>query len=298
MKKHHFFIGSGIVLCAVIVVASILLYKRDVSLGYDFNEPDETFFLPDILSEVSGITLTEDRQLGCVQDEIGVLFLFDPNSEAIVSQRTFAENGDYEGVCKAGSYYYVLRSDGTLFELKDQEVVAATEIIAEEDIFETSETPVKRYNLHLPVIENEGLFFDQKNNRLLIVSREKSPRTRKNERLVYVFDLAEKRLLEHTAFTLDPFAGTWKKYRDLSFNPSELALHPITGQIFVLSSKDHALFVFSAEGNIQHIQRLNPVIFPKPEGIAFAENGYVYISNENKDEKPTVLFFKYNPGKL
>lgn len=296
MKRHHFFIGFGIILFAVLIVVSMLSNKHDVSLGYDFNEPTETFILPDILREVSGITIGKKQQIVCVQDENGILFQFDTKSREIVMQSYFGEDGDYEGVCKAGSFFYVLRSDGVLFEL-DNQFMKKEEIIAEEEASYMEETSAKQYDTGLPVIENEGLFFDKQNNRLLIISREKSPRTHSNVRLVYAFDLAKKQLSKQPAFTLNPFSGKWKKQSDLLFRPSELAVHPLTGELYVLSSKDHALFVFSAAGKIKTIQLLNPTIFNKPEGIAFLENGDVYISNEGKDEKPTLLFFPYNPQK-
>lgn len=295
MKRHPVFIIFGIVLFAVLIATSILLNKRDVSLGYDFNEPNETFVLPNILREISGITTGDDHRLACVQDENGILFQFDLESNEIALQQSFGEDGDYEGLCRVGPFFYVLRSDGILFELKEQ---AAIELRAEEDVQEIAEMRVNRYDLGLPIAENEGLCFDEKNNRLLIISRDKSPHTKTNDRLIYAFDLTRKRLLKQPVFTLNPFSGKWNKQANLSFRPSELALHPLTGEIFVLSSKDQALFVFSPQGKIQTIQRFNPTIFAKPEGITFLENGDVYISNEGKDEKPTILFFKYNPKKL
>lgn len=296
MKRHPVFIIFGIVLFAVLIATSILLNKRDVSLGYDFNEPDETIVLPDILREVSGITMGDNQHIFCVQDENGILFQVDLESNEIVLQQPFGEDGDYEGVCRVGSFFYVLRSDGTLFELEEQ--TAAAELRAEEDAPEVGGMRVNRYDLGLPVAENEGLCFDKKNNRLLIISRDKSPHTKTNDRLIHAFDLAGKRLLKQPVFTLNPFSGKWNKQSDLSFRPSELALHPLTGEIFVLSSKDHALFVFSPQGKIETIQLFNPTIFTKPEGIAFLENGDVYISNEGKEEKPTILFFQYDPKKL
>ena len=296
MKRYFVFIIFGIVLFAVLIVTSILLNKRDVSLGYDFNEPDETLILPDTLREISGITIGDNNQIFCIQDENGILFQFDPESKQIVQQEVFGEDGDYEGVCRVGAFFYVLRSDGMLFELEER--VAAAELIAEEDASQSSGLRVNQYDLDLPVGENEGLCFDQQNDRLLIISREQSPHTKTNDRIVYAFDLAKKRLSKQPVFTLNPFSGKRKKPSDLSFRPSELALHPLTGELYVLSSKDQALFVFSPKGNIKTIQRLNPTIFTKPEGITFLENGDVYISNEGKEEKPTVLFFQYTAKKL
>jgi hypothetical protein len=297
MKKYPVFILFGIVLFAVLVATAILLNKRDVSLGYDFSEPNETIVLPDVLDEASGIAIEDNHQVVCVQDENGILFQFDTKRQEIVAQNHFGEDGDYEGVCRIGPFSYILRSDGVLFEVEEQ-VMETFELRTEEGAVEVDGLHVIKYVLDLPTNENEGLCFDKKNNRLLIISREQSPHTKTNERVVYAFDLAEKQLSKQPAFTLNPFSGKFKKPSDLSFRPSELALHPITGELYVLSSKDHALFVFSPAGKIKTIQRLNPTIFTKPEGIAFMENGDVYISNEGKHDKPTLLLFRYTAKKL
>ena len=46
-------------------------------------------------------------------------------------------------------------------------------------------------------------------------------------------------------------------------------------------------------GDIEHIEQLNPTMFNKAEGITFYENGDMLITNEGQDKKPTLLFFKY-----
>jgi uncharacterized protein YjiK len=289
MKKHPIFIIFGIVLFAVLVVVSIYLFKRDVSLGYDFNEPDEVMVLPDTLHEISGITLGDDNNLFCVQDENGILFQFNTQNKELVGEEVFGKDGDYEGICKVGSVLYVLRSDGVLFELSEQSL----EIVTEEDVPENDGLQVRKHRLKLPVSENEGLCYDEQNNRLLIISREQSPHTKTNDRLVYAFDLLKKRVSKKPVFSLNPFTEKKNNRSDLLFRPSELAIHPVTGELFVISSKDHALFVFSPKGKIKKIYLLNPLIFNKPEGLAFLANGDLYISNEGKHEKPTLLFFQY-----
>jgi len=280
-------------LFAVLVVVSIYLFKRDVSLGYDFNEPDELIVLPDTLHEISGITLGNDNSLFCVQDENGILFQFNTENKEIVREEVFGKDGDYEGVCRVGSVFYVLRSDGVLFELNEQ----ALEVKSEADVPEIGGLKVKKHRLKLDASENEGLCYDDQNNRLLIISREQSPHSHANERQVYAFDLVKNRVSKKPVFSLNPFTGKWKKQSDLLFRPSELAIHPVTGEFFVISSKDHALFVFSPKGKIKKIYLLNPLIFNKPEGLAFLANGDLYISNEGKHEKPTLLFFQYKRSK-
>jgi hypothetical protein len=57
--------------------------------------------------------------------------------------------------------------------------------------------------------------------------------------------------------------------------------------------------VTDLKGKLQSAHRLNPTLYPQAEGIAFAPNGDLFVSNEAKLGKPTLLKINYNPsGKI
>jgi uncharacterized protein YjiK len=82
---------------------------------------------------------------------------------------------------------------------------------------------------------------------------------------------------------------------DIRFQVSDLAIHPITGKLFLLSSADKLLFVFNTKNEIEYIGRLNPDLFIQPEGITFMKNGDMYISNEGQKKSATLVRFNYRP---
>src|ERR1700741_607269 len=86
------------------------------SLSYSFSKPDARLVLPDTLREISGLTILDNNTIACVQDENGIIFLYDLTKNKVKEQFTFSVNGDYEGIAIAGNTLYVLRSDGVLFE--------------------------------------------------------------------------------------------------------------------------------------------------------------------------------------
>src|SRR5690606_38986530 len=110
--------------------------------------------------EVSGIAYLGDDRIAAVQDEDGIIFIYDLNQSAIINEIKFGKPGDYEGIAIVSSSAYVLRSDGTIFEVKN---------------FESDHPVTTPYVTDLKDQFNyEGLCFDKKNNRLLIAAKEKA----------------------------------------------------------------------------------------------------------------------------
>src|SRR5512140_2212992 len=113
--------------------------------GYNFTTPDKSVVLPEILHEISGVTIIDSVSIGCIQDEKGILFIYDLSLNEIRKSVNFFSKGDYEGIAKAGNIMFVLRSDGTLFEIAD---------------FESDEFTVTQHKTGIPCKENEGLCYD------------------------------------------------------------------------------------------------------------------------------------------
>ncbi|WP_187271094.1 SdiA-regulated domain-containing protein [Neolewinella aurantiaca] len=262
---------------------------------YDFLHPHSSNELPDELLEVSGLTNLDGNTLASVQDEDGIVFIYDLTQKKVIREIEFAGPGDYEGIARANNSLYVLRSDGKIFEIDDYRA----------DKFE-----VTSFNTDVPVKESEGLSFDAGNNRLLIAGKSKSKDDHyENMKVVYGFDLTKKEVLPAPVFTFseDQIARALKSYgatksgkkkgKEAGINPSGIAIHPITGQVYILSSQDHLLYVMSKAGEVEGVHPLDKKHFAQPEGITFLKNGDMYISNEGKKGGPTLLGFGYGKAK-
>lgn len=265
--------------------------------GYNLTAPDTIFNLPGVLHEISGFAFTGDHTLACIQDEKGTVFFYSTTNNEISRQASFYSSGDFEDIAKVGKTLYILRSDATLFEIED---------------FEAPDLKAISFGLNIPAYDNEGLCFDKENNRLLIASKGNSGKGEafKNKREIYGFDLRTKTLIETPVFTFDEkllkqFATdhkielpvkvkkSGKTEPDIKFRPTAIGIHPISKKLFLLSGPDQLFFIFSPQGNIEHIEPLNPELFNQPEGLGFLENGDLFISNEGQDKQPTLLRFNY-----
>ncbi|WP_157974620.1 SdiA-regulated domain-containing protein [Lewinella sp. IMCC34183] len=258
--------------------------------GYSLERPDKSDELADILIEVSGLTDVDDRTLACVQDELGVVFFYGLEERRIVRELPFSDVGDYEGITRVGDRLYALRSDGKLFEIDD---------FAGEDFHVTT------YDTGIPVKNSEGLAYDPAHHRLLIAGKSRPKDDRyKEAKVVYAFDLDTKEVAPDPvlAFTasaigraLKAETGQWDG--DASINPSAIAVHPLTDDIYVLSSKDHLLYVFDRTEEVKGIYPLSERRFEQPEGITFLDDGTMFISNEGKNGAPTLYRFDYAQAK-
>jgi hypothetical protein len=267
--------------------------------GYDLSSPDRILILPAILHEISGLTEIDSTSVACVQDEKGILFIYDVNKNEIKRQYRFAPDGDYEGITRAGKIFYVLRSDGVLFEISD---------------YDSEKLQVLDCPTGVPARNNEGLCYDPLNKRLLIACKDSPYKgsAQKDKRVIFTFDLTNRTLSNEPVFEFD-LAGIRKFAMDkgitlpvksrqktgmneplIKFKISDIGIHPLTGQLFVLSAADALLFIFDRDGTIAHMEKLNPALFNKSEGITFLANGDLLISNEGQNKKPSILRFNYS----
>ena len=256
--------------------------------GYDFNRPDNMVQLPKILHEISGLTDIDQHRLALVQDEDGIIFIYDCQKEEIVKQIKFGESGDYEGVTRVGNDIYVLRSDGKLFEIKN---------------FESEDFKVKEHSTGIPVKNSEGLGYDVKRNRILIAGKSRPNGDEySRKKAVFAFDLKKMSLDRQPVYTfkiedierfIEVHRSNLEIVQNLNINPSAIAVHPITDRLFVLSSKDQLVYIFDQKSKLESVYQLDRKIHSQPEGITFLDNGEMFISNEGADQKPTLLHYDF-----
>ncbi|HNR07395.1 MAG TPA: hypothetical protein PKM27_08775 [Saprospiraceae bacterium] len=274
------------------------VYKSSEQVtGYHFAKPDQVLELPASLHEISGIAVMDSTTLACIQDEKGIVYIFNSTSGQIINQYSFYGQGDFEDIAKFGNAMYILRSDATLFEIAD---------------FSGEPAKAISYGLNIPAYDNEGLCYDAGKGRLLIASKGNSGKGEelKNRRDLYAFDLETKSLVEPAVvsfdervikkFALEKVSGipmkekkSGEKEPDIKLRPTAIGIHPLTRQFFLLSAPDYMLFIFSADWTLEHLELLDPALFNQAEGLAFYDNGDLLISNEGQDKKATLLRFNY-----
>lgn len=240
-------------------------------IPYDLSQPTQRFSLPDELEEISGLTYFRNGQLLCIQDEAALAYVFDLKREQITDEYKFGKSGDFEGIEWVNEHGYALRSNGSLFR------------------FKPGAEPVEKLSVDLPNKLNlEGLGYDPKADRLLLAVKEGAG---KRETVIYAVDLNEPHELEKIVISEAKLESVGIDAR--RFKPSGMAVHPITGEWYILSSAGKQLLVTDAKGNPKTSVSLVPNLFRQPEGICFAPNGDLYIASEGAGSNGYILSFSY-----
>ena len=237
--------------------------------------------LPDALREVSGIDWIGDDKLAAIEDEDGIIYIYDLKAKKITKEIEFADDGDYEGIAVNGKNAYVMRSDGLLFEALN---------------YQSDQIITKTYQSKMSHKNNvETLALDAKNNRLLTAPKDEDPND-DNIKGVYAFDLKGQAMLSDLIFKVDMKDKALKDYEEKksykTFRPSDLAVHPKTGELYVLEGVNPKLLIMNTKGDIKNVFKLDKDDFAQPEGITFSPDGRLFISNEAAGGKATILEVK------
>jgi uncharacterized protein YjiK len=286
------------------IVGTSISLRPDHTFYYDLDHPDHTLKLDNELKEISGLGIdATGKYLYAVQDEEGKIYMLDIKDGDIKATTKFHKDGDYEGIEVVDNRIYVVKSTGTLYEVTN--VGGPNQRLQKYNSFLSRENDV------------EGLAFNAEQNCLLLACKG-LPATGESfdeiryKKTVYKFDLATNTLSPDPMYTLQldhiraylELHPAIKKYEklleffsagkeNLTFNPSAIAIHPITKDIYLTSSVGKVLIVLNPDGNVVHIEKLDKDVHVQPEGIAFATDGTLYISNEGKGNKARIHRFAY-----
>lgn len=234
---------------------------------YKLHVPTEGFRLDSELNEISGLHYYSDSIILAVQDEEGILYYLNSNNGQIIDTYRFGKKGDYEGVTANKNDIYVLKSNGDITLIKRKK------------------DKTKTYDFkNSKGFDFEGLCMDKENKRLLVACKTHGEKDKNDFIRIYEFSLQSMSYAKHPAFKIP------KDKVSKLFSPSAIAIHP-DGNIYLLSSTAKMLLILSSAGEILQKRPLFKDIFNQPEGITFAPNGDLFISNEKKNKYPTLLKF-------
>lgn len=251
--------------------------------GYVLPKP-EKLILDKKLNEISGLFYLpqENTMLAIADNKQKIYRVGKDGTVADYFEADFGPEADYEDVVQTDSATYVLISDGTIVEVKKS----------------SSGIDVKNYPFWSTKKNDfESMYFDSSSNGLIILCKFCKEGEEKTSPSAYRFDLAGKKFDTAPYYTISSkeVMNTLKDGQ-ADFKPSGAAIHPLEKRLYILGSAGHLMVVTDLRGKVQEVYRLNPTLYPQAEGIAFAPDGDMFVSNEAKLGKPTLLYIPYKPS--
>ena len=218
------------------------------------------------------------------QDEEGKIYYLKPG-DTKAQHTKFGKNDDYEDIAICGDKVVILRSDGTLYAFPFNEMG------------KPEASNVQEYKNVLPPGEYEGLFCDNSTQKLYALCKICHDADASKTATGYILSVTSTGTIEQNGSFKIPVQeiedmGNEKK---MKFQPSALALHPVSDNWYILSSVNKLLVVTDKNWQVKEVHHLDPSIYIQPEGIAFDNNAGLYISNEgSKISNGNVFKIEYD----
>lgn len=250
--------------------------------GYNFSNPVMIQLKPN-LEEISGIFYyAKDTSIFAVDDEEGILYKIYVRKQVQVKQWSFSSEGDYEDILLHDSTFYALQSNGN---------INAFAFLSKDSLqLEQASVPIPGNN------EFETLYYDAPQGKIVTICKD--------------CEMDGKKIT--SAYALDPRTHTFSDtpffqinsddiaeelgIDKLKFRPSGAAVHPLSKDLYIISSENKLLVITNHFGKVKDVYELDRRVFKHPEGITFTPTGDLLISNEAADlAPPNILIFKYKP---
>lgn len=234
--------------------------------------------LPEPLKNIAAVRYLPGGKIACLSEDVGSIFIFNPGDNVIEAEFPFAQPGDYEGLEIIGQNAYVGCADGRILEI----------------INYASDSPsVTEYGTHLTVRDHvNGLSYDRKNRRLLVSVQGMADELQPFKN-IYGFRLQDKRMLVKPAVKIDLrnrcFNGAQAKRLQTVFQPSDLDLNPLNGQLYVIDGARCQLLRMRLTESIRDVIVLDKDKFFQPEGITITPSGEIYIASRGERDQAATL---------
>lgn len=276
----------------LILYKTVLLFLLSVNIlnsstksvldKYDFNKGIAAK-LTGKLSEISGLTITPEGKVFGHNDEKGIAYQINYKTGEIIKEfylTRWVPEKDFEGIAYANKKFYMITSDGILYEFPEGQNKAAVDY--------------KTYKTGLTIEYNiEGLCYDSKANSLIFVCKEFPGKTYEGNRAAYSFSLKNFKMDKFPRFLIS-LKELKDKFGIKDFFPSAIEKHPSSNSYLILSARNGAAIAEIAEdGKLLNAKELKSKNHKQPEGMTILPNFDLLISDEGANKNGTITIYNF-----
>lgn len=237
--------------------------------------------LPGRLREVSGLATTEDGRVFAHDDERARVYELDPSNGEVVRRIDVGPGGipgDFEGIAVAGSRFFLVDSEGTLYEF--------AEGADKEDVpYTATPTGLGRR------CEVEGLAYDALTDALLLACKNTRGRELRDRLVIFAVPLDS--LVEEPELRYSvPYGSLSDVGAKGRLHPSGIEVHPVSGRIFIVAAQEEGIVELNRSGRFVGASELPHSLHRQPEGICFRA-GELLLADEGGRSRATLTAYPH-----
>ena len=306
MKKQYFF---SFVLATLSFIAAKSLQKVGVDNYYyekattflkedgylNLAQSDQISLLPMGIESFSDIAFLDSTILICLQEDKSSLVLFDLSSNQVSTPIT---------INLPNKIIDFSRIDSTIILLDDQVQVHfllppydSSSLVTENDIlgnWKSAATCIHESTKRMFILTQNNLEIDNPiSNSIYTYTISKRKLNEKALFDISISDLEMFAIENNIATPQNKFTDLSDSLSQLIFNPTAMAIHPKTNEIYILSSENRSIVVFNQFGEVQDLFFLDEKLVSNPKAMTFHPSGDLLISNSDL-MSPAIVRLKWN----
>jgi hypothetical protein len=306
LKKQYFF---SFVLATLSFIAAKSLQKVGVDNYYyekattflkedgylNLAQSDQISLLPMGIESFSDIAFLDSTILICLQEDKSSLVLFDLSSNQVSTPIT---------INLPNKIIDFSRIDSTIILLDDQVQVHfllppydSSSLVTENDIlgnWKSAATCIHESTKRMFILTQNNLEIDNPiSNSIYTYTISKRKLNEKALFDISISDLEMFAIENNIATPQNKFTDLSDSLSQLIFNPTAMAIHPKTNEIYILSSENRSIVVFNQFGEVQNLIFLDEKLVSNPKAMTFHPSGDLLISNSDL-MSPAIVRLKWN----
>ena len=263
---------------SAITILGLSLFAAVAAIGDGFatfaaylaKSPERQFFLPEGLTEVSGLAVASDDSVYAHNDSYGIIYEIALASGKVIKAFALGKptvKGDFEDIAVRGGYVFLLTSDGRIFEAPEGEHRKRV-------LYNVYDTGVGAH------CETEGLANGPTEDDFLILCKKAHEVSLKDRLVIYAWNLHDRTpaVKPWLNVSLD---GLVDALDQANFHPSAVVWRPEQGTLMIISAKGHSGVEIDLQGRLVDRIKFDKQQHPQPEGMTLMPDGRLIISAES-----------------
>ena len=249
---------------------------------FDFREKSATHVkLPRALQEISGLAVTSDGRVFAHGDERAIVVQIDACAAKTVKSFALGAppvRGDFEGIAIVGERFFLITSNGQLYEFREGPDASAVP-------FSVRDTGFGK------VCEIEGLAYDPGDRVLLMGCKQPLRREERPAINVLRWSLDRSAAAEPPSLTI-PLGDVGKKVERKAFHTSAIERDARSGHYLLVAGPERVIAEVTAKGSFVAAHELRRALHPQPEGLTLLGDSVLVIGDEGANGRASITCYR------